>query len=87
MAKRFDQLSPASKATVLDLFCKANDYVATITSYDTTDPANPVMKQSANPETKAQFAQRLCQEWVVRQALVQRAQDQAAAAQSDADLV
>lgn len=80
MGKRFDQLGATSKAVVLDLFCARFCYAGDA-------QGNPVAQPG---ETKVQFATRMCQEWIVREALAQRATSAASAAAvsgaSDADL-
>jgi hypothetical protein len=79
--KQFKDLSPASQLTVLNLFCTARGYSATL---PVTDPmAAPI----PNPETKLQFLQRLMQEYPVGIAVAQRAQTAQQAIQpTDGDL-
>ena len=72
--KRYDALTPAAKAIVVDYFCRAQNY-------DTL---------ALEGEGKLEFFQRICNEWPVAVALKQRRLEVAAAAalqgESDADL-
>jgi hypothetical protein len=83
MAKRFDQLSPAGKAIVIGLFARRYNYAGQdAAGNNTTLPG----------ETQQQYLARIANEWIVREAVAQRADEARAAAAAvapvgDADVV